>query len=395
MKHVTLLLMLVFLCTLPSFGQGEGSKWQKHTPPLKMDVPCQTCHACPKPTKTDPCLVKCPRMHIIPGYHPEQMGPDVLRMDDMTDQYGPVIFAHRMHAEMSEMSGGCYSCHHYNSTSMAILSCRECHPKSRARTDISMPDLKGAYHRQCMDCHRQWTHSTDCNGCHIKKEPGQTDAAALRAQEIAGKKHPNVTRPTKVVFETRNEHGSFVTFFHDDHATRFGLKCADCHQQDGCVRCHDAAKPVSADPQNRQERTQRPMEQLHQPCFSCHAQDKCESCHVAEPMKAFDHARSAGWALNRFHREISCQKCHGLNKRFTKVDTACKTCHKGWSPGAFKHEVTGLRLDANHSTLDCESCHVDMDFGKPPSCAGCHDDKSYPMQRPGKMITAVPGTSPN
>ena len=206
MKHWSLCLITLFLFSPTGFGQG--SKWEKHAPPPHTDVQCQTCHACPKPTKTDPCLVKCPRMHILPGHHPEQTGPNVLQMGDIASQYGPVVFAHKLHAEMSEMSGGCYDCHHYNSTAMTILSCRECHPKSRARADISMPDLKGAYHRQCMDCHRQWTHSTDCNGCHLKNEPGKTDAEAMRARELAGKVHPEVPLPTRVNYETRNQNGS-------------------------------------------------------------------------------------------------------------------------------------------------------------------------------------------
>jgi hypothetical protein len=390
MKHRTLILTALLCIAVVAFGQG--SKWEKHAPPQRVEAKCQTCHACAKPTKTDPCLVKCPRSHILPGHKPEEAGPDVLTMGDITSQYGPVLFAHKAHSQMSEMSGGCYGCHHYNSTSMAILSCKECHPKSRARADLSMPDLKGAYHRQCMDCHRQWTHSTDCNGCHLKRPAGQTDAEALRARESASKSHPKVGRPTKVDYETRNQNGTFVSFFHDDHATRFGLQCADCHQQEGCVRCHDVSKNNGQGNGVREVKTQRSMEQLHEPCFSCHASDKCEGCHVSAPMKAFDHARSAGWALNRFHRELSCQKCHGQKKRFTKLDTKCSTCHKGFTPGKFRHQITGLRLDETHSGLECETCHIDMDFGKSPSCTGCHDDKSYPAQRPGTLTTPTTKT---
>ena len=383
-RHFIFVIALTFLCgTAP----GQESKWKKHAPPQRTEVQCKTCHACPKPTKTDPCLVNCPRMHVLPGHSSGQRGPEVLEMGEKGGQFGPVRFTHKLHAEMSEMSGGCYGCHHYNSTSMTILSCRECHPKARSRADISMPDLKGAYHRQCMDCHRQWTHSTACNGCHRKETPG---AATAGTGATTAKSHPKVPLPTKVTYETRNQDGSFVTFFHDDHAMRFGLECADCHRQEGCVRCHDVRKNGAADARVREVKTQRPMDQLHEPCFACHAQDKCEACHVAAPMKAFDHARSAGWALNRFHRELSCQKCHGEMKRFTKVDTRCTTCHKGWTPAAFKHRITGLQLDATHSGLDCESCHIDMSFAVAPSCAGCHEDKSYPAQRPGTKVTTKP-----
>jgi len=384
MKYLSFSIALACVCAT---ALGQGSKWEKHAPPKRTEVQCQTCHACAKPTKTDPCLVQCPRMHVMPGHDPAVTGPIVVEMGEKDGQFGPVRFEHKLHADMSEMSGGCYGCHHYNSTSMAILSCRECHPRSRARADISMPDLKGAYHRQCMDCHRQWNHSTDCKGCHIKPA---TAPQTAKTDSLKTKIHPEVPLPTKVTYETRNQNGSFVTFFHDDHATRFGLQCADCHRQEGCVRCHDVAKSETANTRVREVKTQRSMDQLHEPCFACHSKDKCESCHVGAPMKAFDHARSAGWPLNRFHRELSCQKCHGEKKRFSKVDTKCSTCHKGFTAGVFRHQITGLKLDGTHSGLECESCHIEMNFGNPPSCAGCHDDKSYPAQRPGTRVAAKP-----
>ena len=51
-----------------------------------------------------------------------------------------------------------------------ILKCSSCHESSRKREDVSIPDLKGAYHRQCMDCHREWSHETGCNSCHTPKK---------------------------------------------------------------------------------------------------------------------------------------------------------------------------------------------------------------------------------
>lgn len=386
LTHCCVLIILA-ICA----GQAQVSKWEKHAPPKKMDVPCTTCHACAAPTKTDPCLTPCPRARILPGHYDPQSGPDVMTMSQVSKEYGPVIFAHRLHAEMSEMSGGCYGCHHYNSTTMTIMGCRQCHPANRARTDLSMPDLKGAYHRQCMDCHRQWSKSTDCTSCHLKRDANQTAAEALEKARLAGKSHPKLELPKRVVYETRSQRGTFVTFFHTDHAERFGLRCVDCHQDESCVRCHEKKTPeqAAAAAADRKVQTQRSTEELHKACFRCHAADKCESCHVGAPMEAFDHGRSAGWPLNRFHAALSCQKCHGEKKRYTKLDTACASCHAGWTPAKFKHEITGLKLDDTHRELDCESCHAEKDFSKAPSCAGCHDDKSYPKDRPGTSVKSA------
>jgi hypothetical protein len=124
-------------------------------------------------------------------------------------------------------------------TSMAMLACKKCHPASRARTDLSVPDLKGAYHRQCMECHREWSKGTECTSCHLKREAGQSSAQALKAARLAGKSHPPLPHPGRVVYETPGQNGSVVTFFHDDHADRFGLRCVDCHRNESCVRCHE------------------------------------------------------------------------------------------------------------------------------------------------------------
>jgi hypothetical protein len=366
---------------------AQESKWDKHAPPKRLDVSCQTCHECAAPTKTDPCLSPCPRARVLSGYHSPKSGPEVMIMGQMSKEYGPVVFSHRIHGEMSEMSGGCYGCHHYNSTTMTILACKECHPANRARQDLSMPDLKGAYHRQCMDCHRQWSKSTECTGCHLKRDAKQSDVEAVQKAKVAAQSHVPVPKPNRVVYETRSQRGSFVTFFHDDHADRFGLQCANCHQGETCVRCHEKKKDGGAVPaEDKTVKTKRSVEELHAACFSCHASDKCEGCHVAAPVQAFDHGRSAGWPLSRFHNTLSCQKCHGEKKRYTKLSTECSSCHPGWSAQAFKHEITGLRLDAAHRDLDCESCHAEKNFASPPTCAGCHDDKTYPGQRPGTIV---------
>lgn len=384
-RQIVCLVLSVTLGQLTGFGQG--SKWDKHAPAARVNVPCQTCHECSAPTKTNPCLSACPRTNIIPGVHPPKAGPEVLIMGKVSKEYGPVIFSHQLHAGMSQMSGGCYGCHHYNSTSMAILSCRECHPGSRAREDISMPDLKGAYHRQCMGCHRQWSKGTECTSCHLKRGADQSSEEALRKAKLKGRSHPEVPLPKRVLYETPHHQGTFVSFFHDDHAQRFNLACADCHRQETCVRCHEKKPQQGAQQANEPAaQTKRSVESRHAPCFTCHASDKCEDCHVSEPKQAFDHGRSAGWPLNRFHSALSCQKCHGQKRRFTKVDTDCKTCHKGWMPGVFKHEITGLKLDEAHGGLDCESCHTGKDFSAPPDCSGCHEDKTYPRHRPGTMV---------
>ncbi len=161
-KFLALILVLVFTIGI----NAQQSPGKDHS---KLNLSCKTCHSCDVPTKSDPCLVICPREKITTVYQKPEQTPELITINQLSDRYGPVYFSHKIHAQMSIMSGGCENCHHHN-TSGPILKCNSCHETSRKREDVSIPDLKGAYHRQCMDCHREWSHETGCNSCHTLKE---------------------------------------------------------------------------------------------------------------------------------------------------------------------------------------------------------------------------------
>jgi len=157
----------------------------------------------------------------------------------------------------------------------------------------------------------------------------------------------------------------------------------DCHRQEGCVTCHDKRPPelrsmAIADAEND-------FDALHARCIACHADRTCEKCHRSTEAPPFDHARASGWALKSYHAREACSRCHGKARKFTGLKGDCVTCHASWETGSFVHAVTGLKLDEIHSAIDCADCHAEKAFGKPPTCSGCHPDKSYPQFKPGKV----------
>lgn len=354
----------------------------KHAVPPEMRNRCAACHTCPTPTKTDPCLIVCPRVKESTGLHTPADGPGLFLMNSMTRQYGPVPFSHRAHAQMAEMSGGCYGCHHYNDTALNILPCKTCHPAERKRENVNIPDLKGAYHRQCLDCHRQWTGSPECSSCHMEKAEGKTAAQILEGYARGRKDHPPVAAPAKKVYSTKEQDGTLVTFHHSDHAGRFGLSCVSCHRNEGCIGCHDRR------PEEARKRTTASVEKdfdaLHARCSSCHAEQTCETCHAPKEKGPFDHGQRTGWALRAYHAELACAACHRAGGTFAGLKSECTACHREFESGKFDHAVTGLKLDEVHGGLDCADCHPGKAFGKPPACAGCHADKAYPAFKPGK-----------
>ncbi len=176
---------------------------------------CLVCHTCEIPTKVNPCLRSCPRGEMITVHHPAVAVPDTILMEKLTGSpglYEPALFAHRAHAKMSEMSGKCVMCHHYNPPG-GVLPCSDCHASGSTtrNLDLSKPGLKGAYHRQCVNCHREWGGTTECESCHLAKT--RTSAVVPGSRSVKGVLH--VTRPVRLVFETKADEGRLVTFLHN------------------------------------------------------------------------------------------------------------------------------------------------------------------------------------
>lgn len=309
----------------PANDQGKLIKPQSA---VVQNGRCSDCHTCSSPTQKDPCLVACPR--FSPG-----RGPEVALIDQLSIQYVPVVFAHKLHAQMTEISGGCALCHHFN-PSHKILPCRECHSTSNLE-NLAKPGLKGAYHRQCLNCHREWSHETKCVVCHAKKTANSVAVVVPDPTDIMGILHPNAEEPLIQTYETKYEHGKLVTFRHQDHIKRFGFRCVDCHREQNCSRCHKSESVAV--------RT-KSLKEHHSPCATCHetAEEKTESC------------------------------AH---------------CHSGKETPPFSHERTGLVLDEKHKDAACADCHLGSKFHTKPACSECHEAQekmTYPEKLPGTKV---------
>jgi len=293
--------------------------------------------------------------------------PDVFLLDDLQDIYAGVMFPHKYHAAMTEISYGCSICHHHNED-QAFRPCKECHGGPSNPNDLKQPGLKGAYHRQCLACHRDWTHESDCKFCHVKRGVGEDVVLPEDPSDIIGMLHPNIEVPEVNVYEAKDmDDTPFVTFHHKDHTHLFGLTCADCHSEESCSRCHDTKvhkEHVRDDP--------------HEDCDKCHQEkidDDCTFCHKTEPAtNGFDHAARTGFDVRIHHPEEKCDQCHLEKAIFTGLNMDCATCHaEDWYPDAFDHARLGVVIDETHVDLDCVDCHGNG-IGRPKSCKDCHEE---------------------
>src|SRR5512147_2025904 len=126
MKNFKKILIVLFSLVFISFPTSA----QDHS---QLKFNCSLCHACETPTKSNPCLIVCPREKMMTVYMSPAKSPAVIKMDKLKsiqDLYEPVIFSHRIHAEMSEMSDGCEMCHHYNPPG-DVVGCDNCHESGR------------------------------------------------------------------------------------------------------------------------------------------------------------------------------------------------------------------------------------------------------------------------
>lgn len=303
---------------------------------------------------------------------PLETGPDVVILRELEEAYEPVPFDHLTHAKMAQMWNGCVTCHHrpprrtvqvVNGTTMTVVlpveqdesaeipACKSCHPVSPAEPDIHMPSLKAAYHRQCLNCHKEWMHENACVICHEPKGGRQRTQGPPMPDDIVGRMHPPIPEPEDVVYKTRftPADGGNVLFRHRGHTTDFGIRCVDCHHQDNCSHCHGPTGDTTA---------QKPLhpgmtwDESHGPCMGCHSQARCRHCHYRDDQAP---------------------------------------------PRPFDHTTTGQTLDKDHIDLACSQCHLSLEFEITPTCgdADCHKGEriDYPAQFPGPVLTPTPESS--
>ncbi len=344
-------------------------------------LPGEKAHAAPAPAQQPDLAPQVKRLHA-PAHDPvvdegmptpaDSDNPDLIIIDQLEHFYGPVPFSHRLHAGMSQMNGSCDNCHHELESGDEIMACGECHPKEIGAT-LAVPSLKGAYHRQCLGCHRDWAHENGCGYCHVEKANSPQGEAPVDETDIIGIPHPRITAEPMYVYETGHEEVPLVTFHHVDHVDLYGLRCVDCHQGHTCGRCHD--ETISREKIDHQETCGS--------CHECSKQENCNFCHDTQARPSFDHAASTGFPLEPNHVSVACDDCHGNGGDFKKPASNCFTCHSRLKAGAFDHSATGVPLGGSHSHFACKACHQERDAQFAPSCGGCHADFAYPKYLPG------------
>jgi hypothetical protein len=151
---------------------------------------CATCHAGPHPgddaANRPPKAAMPVELAPLPAVS-EVDFPQTVVIDTSAGDYEASKFPHakvvaRLHRaiEKSELARRfhmktellCTGCHHQTAMGERPPPCSSCHSKASAATE-DMPGLRAAYHRQCLECHKQMgIEKQGCTDCHKEASAG-------------------------------------------------------------------------------------------------------------------------------------------------------------------------------------------------------------------------------
>jgi hypothetical protein len=163
---------------------------------------CDVCHAGPLPVALES---QRSRYRSIDDFRPSPSEtalsfarddiPETVEIGFLSKDFEPAKMPHRKIVEklMQNISESaiatyfhgredlvCQGCHHRSPTGEKPPLCGSCHEPGVPDLQLMKPALQGAYHRQCLGCHKSMRieKPEDCSGCHAKKEETVRTAAA-------------------------------------------------------------------------------------------------------------------------------------------------------------------------------------------------------------------------
>ena len=320
-------------------------------------------------------------------------GADIVQLDLAHFDHRLTDFALQgAHAELP-----CESCHKPPAAWRAVTAtCVGCHQAD----DVH----RGQFTQSCGECHsvNAWSGATFDHGKTRFALTGAHTSLACNACHIGGRYKP--TPSTCVGCHAtddahRGSRGSECARCHVtkewkaarfDHLKETGYALLGAHSNIECLACH---------------RSGNYKDKIPRDCAGCHhAEDthatrfgsKCEDCHDNSHWQVtdYDHTGRHQFALVGAHGRIACDTCHTATAATQKLGRSCADCHLSEDPhgaglkGAcsdchgqiswrldvvFDHDLTGFPLLGLHRIVSCGQCHATLAFSAAAGgCVSCH-----------------------
>jgi len=323
---------------------------------------------------------------IPPEYNFFVIDSPLVNEDD--DFYGPVRFMHKKHASITD---DCTVCHHYRPNlrdASETVRCSACHQDSFNPEAPDRIGLKGAMHRQCLNCHRELQRGpTRCSSsCHERRvrdhrdmvifngnpSPTEVTAACLECHPVQGEEMLTSTHwlwrgPSQYTMneENRTDLGKGTVTVNNFCVSVISnwSNCTGCHAGYGwkdetfdfsdvnridCLVCHDTTGTYQKDMRNAgmPEPSVDLVEVAKQ--VGMPSRQTCGNCHFSGGDEDFIRHGKLNPLLD-FHGN-SCDVHMG------GVGFQCHDCHK-----TRNHKISGrsIALPVAEGSRSCEHCHTD------------------------------------
>ena len=274
------------------------------------------------------------------------------------------------------MDDACLSCHADYHQETLGADCRACHDMK------AFTPAPGFDHGQADFVLRGAHQTVDCEACHPKTtrqgEPFQQFTGLAFGECVACHDDPHAGRLFGACTACHNEQ-SFTAFTGGQGFahSRTGFELRGQHQRTDCFACHARShqpRTVFGDQTVRDENA----------CAQCHDDQhegrfglQCAECHnerdflALNDMSTFNH-NLTDYPLEGKHQAVDCRQCH--ETRFsTPIDfSACQHCHTDYHQGEF--------ADASGQSPDCARCHaVTEGFDFSLYTLDDHQQSAYPL----------------
>jgi octaheme c-type cytochrome (tetrathionate reductase family) len=308
-----------------------------------------------------------------------------------SDLYEPVRFMHGKHAGVL---GDCTICHHrqprekgdtygkpvtlaeLRQAKQKPVACKECHGAPFNPKQLGTPGLKGAYHRLCMDCHKESEQTPHVRGPIIyssmvrgaKVRPletrAPTDCLACHAKKV-----PN--------------HNSLVKLEGPVSPREVTQNCLSCHKQEGKAILHtshwkwEGPSPYTVGNEKRVDLGKR-HNTINNFCINLAGNwPRCTSCHIGYGWKDknFDFSDAAN---------IDCLVCHDTTGAYEKNPKGAGMPAKG---------VDLVKVAKNVGRPSRATCGMNCHFVGGGGDAVKHGDMSSVMAKPDKSHDVHMGVS--
>ena len=394
---------------------------------------CATCHTGSDYSKTSPECITCHEANYVatttPNHPALGISTDCASCHTTDPGWKPAKFAQHDLEFFPIYSGShheawneCIDCH-TNPANYAEFTCVTCH--ANPETDNEHHEVFGySYHSPaCLACHPTGegegvfnhnntnfsltgAHTTvECLSCHTNGFEGTpVTCIACHTQDFDQAVNPNhqslgLSTDCITCHTTAPDWNPASFDIHDQFYPLLGAhlnianQCVACHQGEynntpnTCVGCHQEDYNQTTNPSHTSA-------QFSTDCASCHSETAWIPAtfdHDDQYFPIYSGAHEGKWmdcvdchtSPGNF-AEFTCITCHAnpeTNDQHSGVagyaynSTACLACHPtGDGQSGFDHNSTMFPLTGAHTTVDCQSCHVNGYPGTPTECVACHQE---------------------